>query len=341
LALLDGEPRSAAVQCVTDCLLYVLEQEAFLETLEAHPRVLTGVVRTLTSGIRDRVEDNFRREQMLRVVRTETEIARHRALAQMVAGVAHELNTPLGVAVTAGTMIASRTARPEVAAALDAERSTRAVREDIVEATELLQRNLERAHKLVESFKKIAVNQLTDALEQVDLPETVEEIVHLFAINARQAHLRVAVRNDLPDDVDHHWTGYVGYLTQVLMNLLTNIERYAYPDGQGGPVEVVISRGSLGTQPAYVIAVTDFGVGIEPAHLGQVFEPFFTTGRFKGGTGLGMAIVHNLVTVALKGTIHIDSAVNQGTTVRVSLPSVIREDSAQPAIAQQAQGERP
>jgi signal transduction histidine kinase len=319
LALLDGAPRSASVQCVTACRLFALERQSFLDTVEAHPKVLTSVVAALTSRMRERIEDDFHREQTLRTIRTEAEIARHRSLAQMVAGVAHELNTPLAVAATAGAMIAKRIAQPEMAAALGTDPATR---DDIVEAAELMQRNLGRAHKLVENFKKIAVNQLTDAVERVDLPETVKEIVHLFSINARRARLSISIRNNLPEGADRFWTGHVGYLTQILMNLLTNIERYAYPDGQGGAVEVVIDSGSMGTRSAFIIAVTDFGTGIESANLSRVFEPFFTTGRIKGGTGLGMAIVHNLATDALGGTICIDSTVNLGTTVRMSLPAL-------------------
>ncbi|MGC2660911.1 MAG: cyclic nucleotide-binding domain-containing protein [Bryobacteraceae bacterium] len=320
LALLDGAPRTASVQCVTACRLYVLEGQAFLDTIEAHPKILSSVVFALTSRMRDRIEEEFHREQTLRTIRTEAEIARHRSLAQMVAGVAHELNTPIAVAATAGGMIAKRMAAPELAAALDADRTTRTIREDIVEATDLLQRNLGRAHTLVESFKKIAVNQLTEAVEQVDLPDTVKEIVYLFSINARRAQLSISIRNLLPEGSDRRWTGHVGYLTQILMNLLTNIERYAYPDGKGGPVEVSIEGGAMGARPAFIVAVSDFGAGIESTNLARVFEPFFTTGRIKGGTGLGMAIVHNLVTDAIGGKIGIDSTVSQGTTVRMALP---------------------
>jgi signal transduction histidine kinase len=321
LALLDGAARSASVQCVTACHFFVLGRQAFLATAETHSKVLTSVVAALTSRMRERIEDGFRREQTLHTIRTEAEIARHRSLAQMVAGVAHELNTPLAVAATAGEIVAKRVARSDVAAALDNDRTTREIREELVEATDLLRRNLERAHKLVQTFKRIAVDQLTEAVEQVDLPNTVEEIVHLFSINARRGQLSISIRNDLPEGAGRSWTGHAGYLTQVFMNLLTNIERYAYPDGKGGRVEVAIDGGVMRTRPAFTISVADFGAGIDPANLSRVFEPFFTTGRSKGGTGLGMAIVHNLVTDALGGTICIDSTVNQGTTVRMSLPA--------------------
>ena len=119
------------------------------------------------------------------------------------------------------------------------------------------------------------------------------------------------------------WTGYPGYLSQVLLNLLTNVERYAYAEGVEGRVEVDLAddRGGDG----YVLTVRDFGQGIASDVLGQVFEPFFTTGRSRGGTGLGLTIVHNLVTTALQGTIEIESDVGRGTTVTIRLPDLERE----------------
>jgi len=108
---------------------------------------------------------------------------------------------------------------------------------------------------------------------------------------------------------------------------LTNIDRYAYPEGQGGKVRVVVSREN-GTSEAsrFSVVVEDFGCGIPQEDLPKVFNAFFTTGRAKGGTGLGLAIVHNLVTSALQGTVRIDSEPGQGTRVVMSLPLEVQEN---------------
>src|SRR5262249_46324640 len=113
--------------------------------------------------------------------------------------------------------------------------------------------------------------------------------------------------NRLPDGAGA-WVGYRGYLSQILLNLLTNVERYAYPAGQGGKVAV-----ALGLEGAehFALEVRDFGRGIPAANQERVFEPFFTTGRGAGGTGLGLTIVYNLVTTALKGRITLNSVEGQ------------------------------
>jgi signal transduction histidine kinase len=116
------------------------------------------------------------------------------------------------------------------------------------------------------------------------------------------------------------WEGYRGYLSQILLNFLQNIQRYAYPDQEGGLAEIYIRTAG---PEKFSISVKDYGKGMPEAVRDRVFEPFFTTGRSTGGTGLGMAIVHNLVTTALKGTIQIESEPGKGTEITVTFPRKI------------------
>jgi signal transduction histidine kinase len=237
----------------------------------------------------------------------------------MVAGVAHELNTPLGITSTAVDMLAKRLDRPEVAALFAGNDTTARLFEEIREATVLAQRNIARAHDLVLSFKKISFDHLVDVPQVVDLAELVAEVVGLFTINARQANLTVDIDDRLPAG-NRQWFGCAGHLTQILLNLLTNIESYAYEPGVGGPVEIVLA--AIGDQPTpfFAITVRDHGCGIGQENLDKIFDPFFTTGRSKGGTGLGLAIVRNLVTGALKGSITVDSAPGDGTAFHIKFP---------------------
>lgn len=252
----------------------------------------------------------FKRLEMALVdaIRAESELARHRSVAQMVAGVAHELNTPLGIINTASDLMMQRLSSPD----------GELVVEDLVEAGNLIARNVARAHKLVQDFKKVSVNQITDVRETVRLPDVIAETAGLFKVSARQSRIDVSIINELPEQRGE-WTGYAGSLSQVLLNLLSNIQRYAYAEGAGGRVEIRLSS----EDGAYCITVRDFGSGIPPENLTRVFDPFFTTGRGKGGSGLGMSIVHNIVTVHLHGTISVDSKVGEGTTVTIRMPAIV------------------
>ena len=261
--------------------------------------------------------DRLRRENE-RLIRDESESARHRSVAQMVAGVAHEINTPLGIIRTAADLITQAIASPAIAA-LTQTPDGKPVVEDLAEAGRLIERNALRAHTLVQDFKKVSVNQITDIKETVNLAEVVAETTHLFRVTARQSRMDVSIVNDLPGQRGE-WLGYPGSLSQVLLNLLANAQRYAYAEDTGGRVEITLATDQHG---GYRITVRDFGNGIPPENLARIFDPFFTTGRGKGGSGLGMAIVYNIVTVHLAGAITVESTVGAGTTVTVSLPRVV------------------
>jgi signal transduction histidine kinase len=191
--------------------------------------------------------------------------------------------------------------------------------DDIAEASALMRRNLERANVLVQNFKRVSVGQLAERADPVDLSALTQDVVDLYSIEARRARIAVTIDDRLPE-TGRRWLGYPGYYTQILLNLLSNVERYAYPAGVGGPAEIVLERREHEGQSDFAVAVIDHGRGMEPEHLRQVFEPFFTTGRIQGGTGLGMAIVRNLVSSALGGSVRLESAPGEGLAVRIAFP---------------------
>jgi signal transduction histidine kinase len=264
--------------------------------------------------------DHLRRENE-RLIRDESESARHRSVAQMVAGVAHEINTPLGIVRTAADLITQAITSPALAALAQTPDGQYVV-EDLAEAARLIERNAARAHTLVHDFKKVSVNQITDIKETVDLAEVVAETSHLFRVSSRQSRIDVSIVNQLPGQRGE-WLGYPGSLSQVLLNLLANAQRYAYGEETGGRVEITLATEGSDVTGAYRISVRDFGHGIPPENLARIFDPFFTTGRGKGGSGLGMAIVYNIVTVHLAGAITVESTVGEGTTATISLPRVV------------------
>src|SRR5437867_3053224 len=307
LALLGGGIRTATVLTLTPCEFFTLDQPAVMAlVLNASSHTVFRVFSALARRTQETSQKLFQQELARRALQAEMEIAQHRSIAQLVTGVTHELNTPLGIISTAANLIKQRLTSDTMKTLAQALQA-KATCEDIVEASALIERSITRAHKLVQDFKKVSVNQITATKERLKLVTAVAETVDLFKVSARQARLDITIRDTLPEQ-GTVWWGYPGSLSQVILNLLTNIQRYAYPDGTGGKVEIVLAADQGGKDPCFRLMVRDFGQGIPPENLPRVFDAFFTTGRGKGGTGLGMAIVHNIVTELLTGTIAIESA---------------------------------
>jgi signal transduction histidine kinase len=281
-----------------------------------NPTLLHARVEASLEKKRLREQEQQHREQALRA---EATIERHRSLAEMVAGVAHEINTPLGIASTALSVIENRLSSQAIRTALAGNGRDREFLEDVLSAADLLKKNVLRAHKLVETFKKISVNQITDTLEKVNVSSLLSDAVELFQLNARQARLSINIDCSGVKG-GNEWVGYPGYLTQVIMNFLQNIERYAYPAGSGGKVDVRLTDDGQGEAGDFSLLVRDYGRGIAPGDLGKVFDPFFTTGRSRGGTGLGLAIVDTIVRSVLKGQIAVTSEFGKETCFKLTFP---------------------
>ncbi|MBF2054548.1 MAG: cyclic nucleotide-binding domain-containing protein [Candidatus Sericytochromatia bacterium] len=318
LALVDGGTRSAAVRSLSPCAFFILNREGFIRVLTGSPELLSTVLADISSKVRSSNEKIYKEMLERQNVLSQMEIERHRSLAQMVAGVAHEINTPLGIVNVAASMI-TENLTPEMLDSITDE-DLRTTLDDIQEAAQLMQSNIARANHLIQTFKSVSVNQITDTLEEVVMAKLLQEIIDLFRIKARMAGIQINCEID-PAIAEGKWHSYPGYLSQVLMNLLTNIERYAYPDGVGGKVDVRLS----GADTGYCIEVQDYGQGMPAEDAARIFEVFFTTGRSRGGTGLGMSIVHNLVTSALEGDIQVRSAPGEGTCVTLTLPRAVSQ----------------
>jgi signal transduction histidine kinase len=322
VALLDGGARSATAVAGEACELFVLGREPFLALLASSPYLIGEVFTNLTDRIRNTTERLYREEIEAQTLRANMERERHRALAQLVAGVAHEINTPIGIANTAACLITRGLSSPPLVKAAAADADVKVEMEDLGEAVRLIEANVARAHRLIQSFKSLSVAEASERPEALVLPELVAEAIDLFSPAARQAKLEVHVEDALPED-RRAWFGRRGHLIQILLNVLTNVARYAYPDGAGGSVEIRLAPAGDGH---VLLSVRDRGRGIPAGDLPRVFEPFFTTGRSKGGTGLGMAIVRNLVTAGLGGTIGIESEVGAGTVVTVTVPQTVQQE---------------
>lgn len=246
-------------------------------------------------------------------LRSNAETKRLQALSILVAGVAHEINTPLGIISQASSVVGNEF-DPQELLRLARDEDAREVLRDVANAFELIQRNVGRVDDLVKSFKSLSVHHNTDNIDELDLDEVVEAAIATYRTNEPATRLSIELQ-DNRSDTDRTWYGHAGYLCDIVLALLANVERYAY-EGGVGPVLIELSDHDGGVY----VSVSDRGRGIPEIHLGKVFEPFFTTGRHLGACGLGLSIVFNVVTQAMGGTVALQSKEGQGVRVTLSLP---------------------
>lgn len=236
------------------------------------------------------------------------------ALGALVAGVAHEINTPIGNTITVASTLADESAVFVNAAETgQLKRSTLNHYLDVVSrCTKLINSNLGRAGDLIQSFKQVAVDQSHRELRTFNLKDYVGEVVTSLEPQARRSGLTL----DLAGDESIVLTHDPGVFAQVITNLVTNSIKHAYQPGEIGQLQIYLEQ----QNGQVLLTYRDDGCGIPTENLPKVYEPFFTTARNQGGTGLGLNIVYNIVTQSLKGTIKIDSQLGQGTTFTVTLP---------------------
>lgn len=317
LALLDSKTRSASIESATDTRLFVLERQAFLRLLSSE-RILSEVLARISSRMRESGQRIFDSELQREVESARAEVARHRAISEMVAGVAHEINTPLGVVNNAASII-TESLTDSFVDRIAQNDDDRAVLESVVEAGNWALKNVAKVDRLVQSFKNLSVHHTREAVEECDLVSLTQEIIDMFSISMRNRQLGLTLDNQLGDD--RQWTGVAGHYSQILLNFLSNAERYAYPEGGSGPIRVRLATTSSGGQGRQLLlTVEDQGVGIPEDAQKKVFDAFYTTGRGRGGTGLGMSIAQNLVTQSLKGDIWLESVPGQGSRFLVRFP---------------------
>ncbi len=239
-------------------------------------------------------------------------------LGSLTAGVAHEINTPVGVGLTAATHLLERLEHVQRLSA--ASQLTRSDFErfltDSSETIGILITNLNKASDFVHSFKQVAVDQNKDDFRTINLREYVGEII--FSLRPKLKKTPHTINLEIPPDL--FWKGYPGMLSQIVTNLIINSIFHAYPDGQAGEIfiKAYVQNDKL------VLQFADDGCGIPEDHLKKIFEPFFTTKREGGGSGLGLYILNNIVS-RLGGTLSVASKINAGTTFTIILPLAVTE----------------
>ena len=239
------------------------------------------------------------------------------ALGDLVAGVAHELNTPIGNSLVVATTMAEHARLLEGSVAEGLRRSTlQTYLGQAREAGDILIRNLHRAAALVASFKQLAVDSsasqrrifsLSDLLTELALP------LRISAVGRRPITIELAIEPGLSMD------SYPGPLSQVIANIVDNCLVHAFDAHAEGSIRISAARRA---RDLVAIAITDNGTGIAPELTARVYDPFFTTKLGSGGSGLGLHVAHNIVTGVLGGRIELLSTLGEGSTFTLVLPAV-------------------
>jgi two-component system, NtrC family, sensor kinase len=236
------------------------------------------------------------------------------ALGSLVAGVAHEINTPVGTSITLASTLMDETQL--LLTAVESGQLKRSLLSNYCEiaqeSTSLILSNLTRAGELVQSFKQVAVDQSILDQRTFRIKPYLEEVITSLSPQFRYSSHHVSVTGDEAISI----YSYPGAIAQIATNLVTNSLAHAYSNGESGQLYFDVTQ----ENEYAIIEYGDDGCGIATEVLGKIFEPFFSTARSKGGTGLGLNIVYNLVTQKLQGRIDVQSGVGKGTQFKITLP---------------------
>lgn len=240
------------------------------------------------------------------------------ALGALIAGMAHELHTPLGnAALVVSTLSEQVRGLSESLAKHQLARSQLArFVNDANEACAILQRNVYRASELVGDFKQVAADQTSLRRRAFDLAELVAETLHTIAPGYR--HQQTSVRTEVPADI--HFDSYPGALQQVITNLVNNAVLHARNGDQALTISIVAEASQ--DSPDVKLTVADDGRGMSADVAARAFQPFFTTRMGSGGTGLGLHLVQNLVRETLAGNLTLHTQPGHGTRFEIILPRV-------------------
>ncbi|WP_211185363.1 ATP-binding protein [Thalassotalea algicola] len=236
------------------------------------------------------------------------------ALGNLVAGVAHEVNTPIGMGVTASTFLQDRIT--ELKLAFEREELTAKQLEKFVkegqETSQIIFSNLARAADLVSSFKQVAVDQSSDQHRKFNVVKLIDEVILSLRPHLKKTNHQIHVNCDKNLSID----SIPGALSQIIINLIMNSIIHGFEQTNEGEVTIDITV----KDNHFYLNYKDNGKGIPEEFISRVFEPFVTTKRGEGGTGLGMHLVYNLVTQALDGDVRLYSQVDNGVSLDITFP---------------------
>lgn len=298
----------------------VAERQQRQQQVDELNRTLENKVQERTLALADR---NGQLQQTLeRLSRSQAQLVEREKMAslgELVAGVAHEINTPVGIGITATSMLRgeSQHIRQAMEQGTLSQRQFNEFLKSVEEGTEITWRNLERAAELIRSFKQVAVDQSSEAVRQFDLYSYFVEVINSLKPKLRRANHQVILDGTQQLIVN----AQPGHFAQLLTNLVMNSLIHGFDGMDNGVIRISLTlQEQLGEQGLIRFEYSDNGHGISSDNLRKLFVPFFTTRRNYGGSGLGTHIVYNIVTHALHGSISATSEVGRGLSYLIEFP---------------------
>ncbi|MEM9216381.1 MAG: ATP-binding sensor histidine kinase [Cyanobacteria bacterium P01_F01_bin.150] len=280
--------------------------------------------KTLDQKVQKRTEELSQALENLKTTQTKlVESEKMAALGGLVAGVAHEINTPIGTSITLASTLVDET--QTFAEQVNQGQLKRSVLNSFLmvaeDSSQLMLSNLHRAGELIQSFKQIAVDQGNLETRRFNLKDYIKEVSLSLAPKLKPTPHQLMVKGETQLIIE----SCPGVLAQIITNLVMNSINHGYPGGQSGRLQWHIQS----SVEHVTLTYQDDGCGISSDNLTKIFEPFFTTARHSGGTGLGLHIVYNLVTQTLQGAIEVESQVDQGTCFVITLPQTMNHTDVQ------------
>lgn len=246
-----------------------------------------------------------------------SEAKRLNALAKVVANIAHELNTPIGVAITSLSGLQGNI--QDIEKLIQSQQLTKAALNALISGIsdyeDLANRNMHRAAGIVQQFKYISIDNYSIELQKVNLNGLISSVLATFQNELKQLNINASVniKNDLTI------TTFEDAVNQVIQLLIRNVIQHAFSDEQNHQLDIY----AYNSENEVTIEVSDTGCGIDNSIKDNLFEPFVSTKRFEGSLGLGLHIVYNIVNYKLKGKIRVNSEHMAGSTFIISLPNVL------------------
>jgi signal transduction histidine kinase len=303
---------------VANTLAGIIERKRTEDELKKHHDQLEEIVKERTDELVEACEDAVAATEELKQSQEMLIHAEKMAsLGQLVAGVAHEINTPIGIAVTSASHLEMATKK--ISAMFYDKQITRGDLGNYIsvamEDSDLIVKNLFRAGDLIRSFKMVSADQTSWEKRVFNLKSYLNDIVMSLSPQLRRTSHVITINCDEGLELN----SYPGAFAQIITNLLMNSLLHAYGEGDKGTILIEAAP----SEEEIVLRYRDDGRGITEANIKKIFDPFFTTKRGQGGSGLGLYITFNIVTQTLKGNIICESEAGKMTTFTVTLPYTV------------------